>query len=121
MANKYLDSNGLAYFYGKLNTKNEEAITTAISEALADFKLNLVTVVASLPEDGEEGKLYLVPNDDGTFTTYTYEEGEFVQIGNGSVSVDLTNYYTKSETDSTFLKQADMVAITNEEIDGIMV
>lgn len=36
MATKYLDYTGLSYFYSKLKTANEAAITTAINEALSE-------------------------------------------------------------------------------------
>lgn len=119
--NKYLDLAGLTYFKGKLKTATDQVITTAINEALSQFKVDIVTVVSTLPETGEEGKLYLVPQADGTYLTYTWEGDEFKLIGGGSITVDLSNYYTKTEADTTFIKTADLVAITDAEIDEIMV
>ena len=121
--NKYLDLAGLTYFKNKLKTSNEQAITTAINEALSQFKADIITVVSKLPTTGEEGKMYLVPQEDGTYFTYTWEDNEFKPIGKGgiNVDVDLSNYYTKTEANSTFVKAKDLVAITNEEIDEIMV
>ena len=119
--NKYLDLTGLAYFKDKLETNNEAAITTAINTALSQYKLDLVTVVSTLPTTGEEGKLYLVPQADGTYFTYTWEDSEFKLMGKGGITVDLSNYYTKTESDGKYVKATDLVAITNSEIDSIMV
>lgn len=119
--NKYLDLAGLTYFKNKLKTTNDQAITTAINEALSQYKADIITVVSTLPTTGEEGKMYLVPQADGTYFTYTWKGNEFKLMGKGGITVDLSKYYTKTETDSTFVKAKDLVAITNAEIDKIMV
>lgn len=123
MATKYLDYTGLSYFYSKLKTTNETAITTAINEALSELSQNLVTIVSALPPTGEEGKLYMIPDtkDATKYTTYTWEEGAFKQIGSTTLDFDINNYYTKTEANSTFVKKTDLTAITNEEIDTLMV
>lgn len=123
MATKYLDYTGLSYFYSKLKTINETAITTAINEALSELNQNLVTIVTALPSTGEEGKLYMIPDtkDTSKYTTYTWEEGAFKQIGSTTLDFDINNYYTKTEANSTFVKKTDLTAITNEEIDTLMV
>lgn len=118
---KYLDLAGLTHFKQKLKTDNDKAITIAINEALNQYKADIITVVSTLPETGEEGKMYLVPQEDGTYLTYTWEDNEFKRIGGGSITVDLSNYYTKTEADTTFIKTDDLVAITDAEIDEIMV
>lgn len=119
MATKYLDYAGLSYFYSKLKTTNE----TAINEALSELNQNLVTIVSALPSTGEEGKLYMIPdtNDTSKYTTYTWEEGAFKQIGSTTLDFDIKNYYTKTEANSTFVKKTDLTAITNKEIDTLMV
>ena len=123
MATKYLDYTGLSYFYNKLKTTNEAAITTAINEALSELNQNLVTIVSALPPTGEEGKLYMIPDTEDTnkYTTYTWEEGAFKPIGNATLDFDSNNYYTKTEANNTFVKKTDLTAITNEEIDTLMV
>lgn len=123
MATKYLDYTGLSYFYNKLKTTNETAITTAINEALSELNQNLVTIVSALPPTGEEGKLYMIPDTEDTnkYTTYTWEEGAFKPIGSATLDFDSNNYYTKTEANNTFVKKTDLTAITNEEIDTLMV
>lgn len=123
MATKYLDYTGLSYFYSKLKTTNETAITTAINEALSELKQSLVTIVSALPPTGEEGKLYMIPDTEDTnkYTTYTWEEGAFKPIGSATLDFDSNNYYTKTEANNTFVKKTDLTAITNEEIDTLMV
>ena len=123
MATKYLDYTGLSYFYNKLKTINEAAITTAINEALTELNQSLVTIVSALPPTGEEGKLYMIPDTEDTnkYTTYTWEEGAFKPIGSATLDFDSNNYYTKTEANNTFVKKTDLTAITNEEIDTLMV
>lgn len=123
MATKYLDYTGLSYFYNKLKTTNETAITTAINEALSELNQNLVTIVSALPTTGEEGKLYMIPDTEDTnkYTTYTWKEGAFKPVGSATLDFDSNNYYTKTEANSTFVKKTDLTAITNEEIDTLMV
>lgn len=123
MATKYLDYTGLSYFYSKLKTANETTITTAINEALSELNQNLVTIVSALPPTGEEGKLYMIPDTEDTnkYTTYTWEEGAFKQIGSTTLDFGINNYYTKTEANNTFIKKTDLTAITNQEIDTLMV
>ena len=84
-----------------------------------------------MPETGTEGFLYLVPSQNNAlvFDAYAWEESdtegvyEWKQLSKANaVSVDLTNYYTKSEIDTTlsdYLLKSDMVEITTEEIDNL--
>lgn len=125
--NKYLDQAGLAYFYGKLPYLTESQINSLITTALSGISVGLTpTVVTELPTTGESDKLYLVPN--GTSgTTDTYDE--FIWVTNkyekvGNTSIDLSNYVTTSTLNTELAKKvnaADLVAITNAEIDAIMV
>ncbi len=57
-------------------------------------------VVEELPDEGQSGVIYLVPNEDDTYDEYIWLEDEerFERVGN--TDVDLTNYYTKSEVDT---------------------
>ena len=135
MTTKYLNGAGLRYFRDTycLNTTQ---VNTLIQAAFAQFKQDVFTVVSALPQSGQqEGIMYLVPSSsdptkldgyiweitDDTTTPPTYG---FVQAGDGNVSVDLSNYYTKSEVDgllSVKLNAADLVPLTNAEIDALMV
>lgn len=123
MATKYLDYTGLSYFYSKLKTINESAITTAINEALSELNQSLVTIVSALPTTGEEGKLYMIPdtNDTNKYTTYAWEEGAFKPIGSTTLDFDSNNYYTKTEADSTFVKKTELTNYYNkEEVDKLI-
>ena len=57
-------------------------------------------VVEELPDEGQSGVIYLVPNEDDTYDEYIWLEDEerFERVGN--TDVDRTNYYTKSEVDT---------------------
>jgi hypothetical protein len=123
MANKFLDRTGVEWLLNQINTKlSESEVNALINEALVDFKVNLVTIVDSLPETGEEGTLYLMPDDSGVaFYTYTWENGAFKSMGKDKITIDFANYYTKSEVDNTFVKQADLQPLTVEELEALLV
>ena len=110
MTTKYVDGSGLAYFYSTY-CLTEAQVNTLITTQLNTYKQNVVTVVPSLPASGTEGILYMVPNQtDGTkFDTYVWEITDdttnpvtygYVPQNEATITVDLSNYYTKSETDS---------------------
>ena len=151
MTTKYVDGSGLAYFYTTY-CLTEAQVNTLINTQLNSYKQNVVTVVSTLPASGTEGILYMVPNaTDGTkFDTYVWEITDdttnpvtygYKALSEAHVAVDLSNYYTKSETDSTIsaaivtsiasgaiktaldakLNVTDLVPLTNAEIDALMV
>ena len=125
--NKYLDQAGLAYFYNKLPYLTESQINSLITTALSGISVGLTpTVVAELPTTGESDKLYLVSKG-GSDTTDTFDEyiwvtDKYEKVGN--TSIDLSNYVTTSTLNTELSKKVnatDLVAITNAEIDAIMV
>ena len=151
MTTKYVDGSGLAYFYSTY-CLTEAQVNTLITTQLNTYKQNVVTVVSSLPSTGTEGILYMVPNQtDGTkFDTYVWEITDdttnpvtygYVPQNEATITVDLSNYYTKSETNSEIasaittsvasgaiksaldakINAADLVPLTNAEIDALMV
>ena len=83
---KYLDLAGLQYLKTKMDAKyvTSSDISTAITDAFATYKQNIVTIVSSLPSTGEEGLLYLVPDSNASssdvYTTWTWEDS-WVQMG----------------------------------------
>lgn len=58
-------------------------------------------VVNELPEQGEEGTIYLVPAADSgesdLFNEYIFVDGKWERIGGTSVAVDLTDYVKKTD------------------------
>lgn len=125
--NKYLDQTGLTYFYNKLPYLTESQINSLITTALSGISVGLTpTVVAELPTTGESDKLYLVSKG-GSDTTDTFDEyiwvtDKYEKVGN--TSIDLSNYVTTSTLNTELSKKVnatDLVAITNAEIDAIMV
>ena len=151
MTTKYVDGSGLAYFYSTY-CLTEAQVNTLISTQLNAYKQSVVTVVSSLPSTGTEGILYMVPNQtDGTkFDTYVWEITDNTTTpptygwktqNEAHLTVDLSNYYTKSETNSEIasaittsiasgaiksaldakLNASDLVPLSNDEIDALMV
>lgn len=77
-------------------------------------------VVDVLPETGETDTIYLVkkstPNEQNLYDEYVYANGTWEHIGD--TSVDLSDYYTKSETDNKLdEKQNTLTAGENITID----
>ena len=116
--NKYLDQAGLAYFYNKLPYLTEGEINSLITTALSGISVGLTT--------GESDKLYLVSkggsNTTDTFDEYIWVTDKYEKVGN--TTIDLSNYVTTSTLNTELAKKVnatDLVAITNAEIDAIMV
>ena len=151
MSNKYVDGPGLVYFYTNY-CLTEAQVNTLISTQLNAYKQDIVTVTSALPATGTEGILYCIPNaTDGTkFDTYVWEITDDTTTpptygwkaqSEAHLTVDLSNYYTKSETNSEIasaittsiasgaiktaldakINAADLVPLTNDEIDALMV
>lgn len=85
---------------GKVYTPQEYLDGTATEDFFSSDGIKLV-VVDELPETGKNGIIYLVANEQGSYTEYLWLEDEerFEELGDLS-KIDLTNYYTKSEVDT---------------------
>lgn len=84
-------------------------VTSAISTALAGLTKIDFQVVKSLPTTGVKGTFYLIKNSgsgQNVYDEYLWINGKFEKLG--SREIDLSGY----------MKSADMVAITNSEIDA---
>lgn len=74
-------------------------------------------VVEELPDEGQNGVIYLVPNEDDTYDEYIWLEDEerFERVGN--TDVDLSDYYTKEEVDlmlADYAETSDLDALESE-------
>lgn len=93
------------------NTMTSEQITEAINNAVGAITGISFSVVTELPATGEAGKIYLLAHEHGpqdNYDEYIYYSGSWEKIGN--TDVDLSGYWAK----------ADLVSITNTEIDTIV-
>ena len=95
MSTKYLDLAGLQYLKQKMDAKY--ATSADIETALETYKQGIVTIVSSLPSEGEEGKLYLVPDPNASsgdvYTTWAWEPNSWAQMGGATftpITVDTT-------------------------------
>lgn len=75
----------------------------ATKEDLRNIDINLFDVVTKLPATGKTNKVYLVPDTTSTDTQNKYIEYAWInskweKIGEFAPKVDLSNYYTKTET-----------------------
>lgn len=102
------DNNQLANGAGY---QNAGQVTAAINSAMADIAGISFEIVATLPASGEAGRIYLLANAGGgsnSYDEYIYYSGSWEKIG--TTDIDLSGYLTT----------ADVVAITNAEIDAIV-
>ena len=113
-------STALGDYYTK--TQTDSAIATAVAGA-SHLKRQ---TVASLPDSNQdENTIYMVTKSAGTAAQNAYDE--YMWLNNawekiGDTAVDLTNYVTTETLTSTlanYVKVADMVAITSEEVQGL--
>ena len=115
MTTKYLNGAGLRYFRDTYCLTSTQ-VNTLIQAAFAQFKQDVFTVVSALPASGEEGIMYLVPSADPTkLDGYIWEITDntttpptygWKQPVRGQAQIDLSNYYTKTETDALLLGKA---------------
>lgn len=125
---KYVDDNGLLYFWTKLklyfaqkattlagygitDAMTSTEVQTAINTAISGISGISYEIVQALPQTGSAGTIYLISNSgSGTniYDEYIYTNGAFEKIG--STDVDLSGY----------VQTSDLVAVTNTEIDTIV-
>jgi hypothetical protein len=113
-------STALGNYYTK--TQTDSAIATAVADA-SHLKRQ---IVESLPDSNQdENTIYMLKKTAGAGAQNAYDE--FMWLNNawekiGDTAVDLSNYVTKETLTSTladYVKVADMVAITTEEVQGL--
>ena len=106
----YVDGPGLRHFRDTYCLTAAQ-VNTLINAAITAYKQDVYTVVSTLPAQGVEGIGYLVPiqGENLKYNVYVWEIVDdtttpptygFGQAGSGNVSIDLSNYYTKSEIDA---------------------
>ena len=105
MAVKYLDNAGTQYLVNKIKAidgkiPTESQITTMITSALNTYKEGIVTIVESLPQTGEEGKLYLMvdPSDSDVYIIYTWEENAFKRMGSKTFTLTVDSALSSTST-----------------------
>lgn len=106
----------LTNYYTKTNTYTKSEVDSLISTV---GSLN-IEIVQTLPtQDISTTTIYLVPNGTSTQSN-TYDE--YIYVSNnweliGSTQIDLSNYYTKSETDALLDDKADSSDIPTKTSD----
>lgn len=105
--------------------KNADAID-ALKSKVDGLDLTLYVIVDSLPvSDIETNKIYLVRNasgaDNNIYTEYAYVNNAWEKIGEYKANVDLSNYYTKSQTDNLLSAKADASNVyTKSQVDSMV-
>lgn len=110
--------NGSSYFAKKDtigHTPTEEEFWQLVAEKGQNGEPGAVKmqVVDTLPETGETDTIYLVkkdnPGEQNLYDEYVYTDTGWEHIGD--TSVDLSNYYTKEESDTKLNKKQDKLPI----------
>ena len=87
-------------FYNKTYIDNNYLTATQVRTLIEGVKANAFEVIETLPVEGKEGIVYLVAIDQTDltkgYTQYIWEGSSYINIG--TTQIDLSNYYTKSET-----------------------
>ena len=80
-----------------------------------------VQVVQELPATGDAHTLYFVPSADpqtqNIYDEYLYTNNAWEQVG--STSVDMSDYYNKTQVDTLLVDKAEIVEITQAEYDAL--
>lgn len=98
------------------NFQTDTQVQSSINSAISNITSFDYQIVAKLPQSGVKGTIYLVPNSgsgNNSYDEYIWiqpEEGEGKFEFIGTTAVDLTGY----------VKDTDLVPISNEEIDTIL-
>lgn len=92
-------TNNLTNYYTKTNTYTK----TEVDQLIGAISTLNIEIVQTLPATGSTSTIYLVPKTASTNDNYD----EYIYVSNswehiGSTEVDLTNYYTKTETDNKY-------------------
>ena len=81
---------------------NPDGSYSTLAELLAEgIDMDIYVIVEELPTIGNPKKVYLLPDGKGGFTEYHYHNGKWDVIG--QLEIDLSNYYTKQETNQQLI------------------
>ena len=99
--------------------QNASQVSSAIASAVGEITSFEFEIVQTLPASGEAGVVYLVPNSGTTpniYDEYIWVNNAFEKIG--TTEMDLSNYYTKTQTDTLLGAKADQsTTYTKTEVD----
>lgn len=98
--------------YGITDAPTTSEMNTAIANAVGKMTSITYSIVASLPDTGAAGTIYLIAHSHGTndgYDEYIWlaDQKKFEKLGNTDVNL------------SGYVKTSDLVAVTNTEIDAM--
>lgn len=104
----------LANYYLKAEIYTKQEVTTLINA----IQKVTITIVEELPATGDSNVIYFVPktgSGNDTYNEYIYINNSWEKIGD--TDVDLSNYYTKSQTDTLLNNKANVSDIPTKTSD----
>ena len=119
------DNGGIAIFSslmtdltvdGKTYSEEDWKNGTATSDLSTNDGLSY-KVVNELPETGDKGIVYLVKAEEDTennkYVEYIYVDDAYERLGSFSTDINLTQYYTKEESDGKYATKAEIPSTDN--------
>ena len=104
----------LANYYLKSEIYTKQEVTALINA----IQKVTITIVQELPSTGDSNVIYFVPktgSGNDTYNEYIYINNSWEKIGD--TDVDLSNYYTKSQTDTLLNNKANVSDIPTKTSD----
>lgn len=91
---------------------NMEGVDNALSDLQSQISsLSIISIVDTLPATGSPNKIYFVPKtntqDKDLFDEYMWINNKWEWITTKQIETDLTNFYSKTETNNLLANKAD--------------
>lgn len=97
-------TNDSGFITTTVNNLTNYYLKTQVDNLIGSVSTISITVVQTLPETGQSNTIYLVPQDPSNpniYNEYVYANNTWVNIG--SSEIDLSDYYTKTESDAKYV------------------
>ena len=90
-----------------------------LGDRIDNVTVDIFRVVTALPSTGiEENVIYLVPSvttgDSNVYTEHIYVNNQWEELGKVTSSVDLSDYYTKTDADSLFAHSSALTQVDTD-------
>lgn len=99
-----------------ITTYTKAKIDTIIENAIAGVKANEFQLVEELPQEGEEGIIYLVEISSGVYQQYIWEGDDYIDLG--TTQIDLSGYVPTSRTINNKALTSD-ITLTSSDIGSV--
>lgn len=98
---------------------NKAATVKTVTDAVKDITSFEFEIVTELPATGKKGTIYLLKHSEAgvdMYEEYIWVNNRFEKIGD--TRIDLSNYYTKAQTDAAIKVESDRAEAAEGVLDG---